>query len=45
MRKALSRNNRCQGGVESEEQSFCYFDWQHPSSAIDDLDDDEEDTQ
>ena len=29
---------------ESEEQSFCYFDWQHPFSAIDELADDEEDT-
>ena len=44
MRKALSENNKCQGGVESGEQPFCCFDWQHPSAKVDELADDKEDT-
>ena len=36
--------DECQGDTEKAEHLFWYCDWQHPSSAIDDLDDDEEDT-
>lgn len=32
----------CAGDAEKAEDLFCYCDWQHPSSAIDELADDEE---
>ena len=34
--------DECCGDVEKAKRLFCYCDWQHPSSAIDELDDDEE---
>jgi len=34
--------NECSGDVEKAERLFCYCDWQHPSSAVDELADDEE---
>ena len=34
--------DECQGDAEKAECLFCYCDWQHPSSAIDELADDEE---
>ena len=37
--------NECHGDAEKAEHLFWYCDWQHPSSAVDELDDDEEDTQ
>lgn len=36
--------NECQGDVEKTERLFCCCDWQHPSSAMDELTDDGEDT-
>lgn len=35
--------NECGGDAEKAERLFCYCDWQHPSSAIDELTDDDED--
>ena len=37
--------DECHGDAEKAEHLFWYCDWQHPSSAVDELDDDEEDTQ
>ena len=34
--------DECSGDVEKAKHLFSYCDWQHPSSAIDELDDDEE---
>lgn len=34
--------DECGGDAEKAERLFCYCDWQHPSSAIDELADDEE---
>ncbi len=34
--------DECGGDVEKAERLFCYCDWQHPSSAIDEIADDEE---
>ncbi len=36
--------DECGGDAEKAERLFCYCDWQHPSSAVDELDDSEEDT-
>ena len=36
--------DECGGDAEMAERLFSYCDWQHPSSAIDELADDEEDT-
>ena len=36
--------DECHGDTEKAERLFRYCDWQHPSSAIDDLADDEEET-
>lgn len=36
--------NECEGDAEKAKCLFCYCDWQHPSSAVDELADDEEDT-
>ena len=35
--------DECGGDAEKAEHLFCYCDWQHPSSAIDELADDDED--
>ena len=35
--------DECGGDVEKAERLFWYCDWQHPSSAVDELDDDEDD--
>ena len=32
--------DECGGDVEKAESLFCYCDWQHPSSAVDELEDD-----
>lgn len=32
----------CFGDVEKAEELFCYCDWQHPSSALAELEDDDE---
>ena len=37
--------DECHGDTEKAEHLFFYCNWQHPSSAVDELDDDEEDTQ
>ena len=34
--------DECCGDVEKAERLFYYCDWQHPSSAVDELDDEEE---
>ncbi len=34
--------SECGGDVEKAEHLFCYCDWQHPSSAVDELADDDE---
>ncbi len=34
--------DECGGDVEKAERLFWYCDWQHPSSAVDELADDEE---
>ena len=34
--------DECSGDVAKAECLFCYCDWQHPSSAIDELADDKE---
>ena len=31
----------CEGDIRMAEQLFCYCDWQHPSSAYPEMDDDE----
>ena len=36
--------DECSGDEEKAERLFCYCDWQHPSSAIDELDEDGEDS-
>lgn len=36
--------DECSGDAEKAKHLFCYCDWQHPSSAMDELDDGEEDT-
>ena len=36
--------DECGGDAEKAEHLFCYCDWQHPSSTIDELTDDEEET-
>lgn len=36
--------NECGGDTEKAEHLFCYCDWQHPSSAVDELADDGEDS-
>ena len=36
--------DECEGDAEKAKRLFCYCDWQHPSSAVDELADDEEDT-
>jgi hypothetical protein len=36
--------DECHGDIEKAENLFCYCDWQHPSSAIDDLADDGEES-
>ena len=36
--------DECHGDAEKAERLFLYCDWQHPSSAVDELDDDEEET-
>ncbi len=33
--------NECGGDTEKAKRLFCYCDWQHPSSAVDELDDEE----
>lgn len=35
--------DECGGDVEKAERLFCYCDWKHPSSAVDELADDDED--
>ena len=34
--------DECHGDVEKAERLFCYCDWQHPTSAVDELADEEE---
>ncbi len=34
--------DECSGDVEKAERLFCYCDWQHPSSAVDELANDDE---
>lgn len=34
--------DQCDGNMEMAERLFCYCDWQHPSSARDEIDDEEE---
>jgi len=36
--------NECGGDVEKAKHLFCYCDWQHPSSAVDELADNEEES-
>ena len=36
--------DECSGDAEKAKCLFCYCDWQHPSSAIDELADDEEES-
>ena len=36
--------NECQGDVEKAECLFSYCDWQHPSSAVDELNDEGEES-
>lgn len=36
--------DECNGDTEKAKHLFCYCDWQHPSSAVDELDNGEEDT-
>ena len=36
--------NLCDGNVEKAVRLFWYCDWQHPSSALDEIDDDEDET-
>ena len=35
--------DECSGDAEKAKRLFCYCNWQHPSSAVDELADDEED--
>ena len=36
--------DECHGDTEKAERLFCYCNWQHPSSAVDELDDDGEES-